>query len=83
MSCLQQVITVRGTSFEAANMEGGSAGTEDVAVGDLPVDLSQFLGQELSKSDRPELTAAKVSQCSTLANMLYLGTEYLPRIYNL
>lgn len=55
-----QVITVRGTSFEAGPAEGGSAASEDVALGDLPTDLSQFIGQELSKSDRPELTAAKV-----------------------
>lgn len=55
------MITVRGTSFEAAPVEGGSAAQEEVAAGDLPTDLSQFLGQELSKSDRPELTAAKVS----------------------
>ncbi|XP_050731257.1 electron transfer flavoprotein subunit alpha, mitochondrial-like [Eriocheir sinensis] len=54
-----KVITVRGTSFEAAPAEGGSAASEDVALGDLPTDLSQFIGQELSKSDRPELTAAK------------------------
>ncbi|KAK3878915.1 hypothetical protein Pcinc_016458 [Petrolisthes cinctipes] len=54
-----KVITVRGTSFEAASVEGGNAETEDVAVGDLPLDISQFVGQELSKSDRPELTAAK------------------------
>lgn len=54
-----KVITVRGTSFEAAAVEGGSAAQEDIAAGDLPTDLSQFLGQELSKSDRPELTAAK------------------------
>jgi len=49
-----KVITVRGTSFEVASAEGGSATSEDVAVGDLPSDdFSQFLGQELSKSDRP------------------------------
>merc|ERR1712035_65454 len=54
-----KVITVRGTSFEAAPVEGGSAAHEDVTLGDLPTDLSQFIGQELSKSDRPELTAAK------------------------
>lgn len=54
-----KVITVRGTSFEAASLEGGSAVIEDVTVGELPLDVSQFLGQELSKSDRPELTAAK------------------------
>lgn len=54
-----KVITVRGTSFEAAEAQGGSAGSENVAVADLPVDMSQFISQELSKSDRPELTAAK------------------------
>lgn len=55
-----QVITVRGTSFEPAELSGGSAGSEPLPVSDLPIDMSQFIGQELSKSDRPELTAAKV-----------------------
>lgn len=55
-----QVITVRGTSFEPAELSGGSAGSEAFPVSDLPIDMSQFIGQELSKSDRPELTAAKV-----------------------
>ncbi|XP_066940583.1 electron transfer flavoprotein subunit alpha, mitochondrial [Macrobrachium rosenbergii] len=54
-----KVITVRGTSFEAAAAEGGSASSDAVAAGDLPLDVSSFIGQELSKSDRPELTAAK------------------------
>ncbi|XP_071545682.1 electron transfer flavoprotein subunit alpha, mitochondrial [Panulirus ornatus] len=54
-----KVITVRGTSFEATGLEGGSASSENVAVADLPLDMSEFIGQELSKSDRPELTAAK------------------------
>lgn len=54
-----KVISVRGTSFEAAEVQGGGAASEDVAVGDMPMDVSQFVGQELSKSDRPELTAAK------------------------
>jgi len=54
-----KVITVRGTSFEPAK-EGGSASQEkapDVNVADIK---SQFVKQELAKSDRPELTAAKV-----------------------
>lgn len=54
-----KVITVRGTSFEAAETSGGSAASEDVTVADIPADISSFLGQELTKSDRPELTAAK------------------------
>ncbi|XP_069158310.1 electron transfer flavoprotein subunit alpha, mitochondrial isoform X1 [Procambarus clarkii] len=54
-----KVITVRGTNFEAASTEGGNANTEDVVVTDMAVGLSEFISQELSKSDRPELTAAK------------------------
>merc|ERR1712212_750374 len=54
-----KVITVRGTSFEAAELGAGGAASEPFAVGDPPLDMSQFIGQELSKSDRPELTAAK------------------------
>jgi electron transfer flavoprotein alpha subunit len=54
-----KVITVRGTAFEAASAEGGSASIEPVAVG-ADTDLSRFIGQELSKSERPELTSARV-----------------------
>merc|ERR1719385_35374 len=53
-----KVITVRGTAFEAAATSGGSAATEPVAS-DVKNDLSSFVGQELSKSDRPELASAK------------------------
>lgn len=53
-----KVITVRGTGFDAA-AEGGSAAIENVsAVADSG--KSSFVGRELAKSDRPELTAAKV-----------------------
>jgi electron transfer flavoprotein alpha subunit len=54
----KKVITVRTASFQATG-EGGSASIEDVAV---PADpgLSSFVGEELSKSDRPELTSAKI-----------------------
>ena len=55
-----KVITVRGTAFEAASAEGGSAPIEPVAVG-ADTDLSRFIGQELSKSERPELTSARSS----------------------
>lgn len=53
-----KVITVRGTAFDAASAEGGSATIEDAAAG-ADAGLSKFVGQELSKSERPELTSAK------------------------
>lgn len=54
-----KVITVRGTGFDAAAATGGSAPVETVAaVADSG--KSSFVGRELSKSDRPELTAAKI-----------------------
>ncbi|MDC7708209.1 electron transfer flavoprotein subunit alpha/FixB family protein [Vogesella indigofera] len=53
-----KVITVRTTAFEAA-ATGGAANVEAVAtVSDAG--LSSFVGQELTKSDRPELGAAKI-----------------------
>jgi len=54
-----KVFTVRGTAFEAAVVEGGSATSEDVAASSA-VGMSEWLEQTLSKSDRPELTSAKV-----------------------
>ena len=53
------VMTVRGTSFDAAAAEGGSAAVEAVSAA-KDAGLSSFVGEELAKSDRPELTAAKV-----------------------
>jgi electron transfer flavoprotein alpha subunit len=54
-----KVITVRTTGFDAAAATGGSAATETAAaVADSG--KSVFVGRELAKSDRPELTAAKV-----------------------
>ncbi|MEJ7930449.1 electron transfer flavoprotein subunit alpha/FixB family protein [Ramlibacter sp. AN1015] len=54
-----KVITVRTTGFDAAQAEGGSASVQKVdAVADSG--KSSFVGQEIAKSDRPELTAAKV-----------------------
>lgn len=54
-----KVITVRGTAFDAVAAEGGSAAVEAVAaVHDAG--LSSFVGEEIVKSDRPELTAAKI-----------------------
>jgi electron transfer flavoprotein alpha subunit len=54
-----KVITVRTTGFDAAPAEGGSAVVENVAAaGDAG--KSSFVSREVAKSDRPELTAAKV-----------------------
>jgi len=55
----KKVITVRATGFDPAAAEGGSAAVEDVAAADNP-GLSTFVGQELSTSERPELTSARV-----------------------
>ena len=55
----KKVITVRGTAFEKAAREGGAAGVEAVS-GKGDQGLSSFVGAEISKSERPELTSAKV-----------------------
>jgi electron transfer flavoprotein alpha subunit len=55
----KKVITVRTTAFEKAASEGGSGTTETVDAG-APFGKSSFVGAELSKSERPELTSAKV-----------------------
>jgi electron transfer flavoprotein alpha subunit len=53
------VITVRGTAFEKAATEGGSAAIEAVGgAGDAGV--SAFVSSEIAKSERPELTSAKI-----------------------
>ena len=54
-----KVVTVRATAFAAAPAEGGSATVEPVA-GAAGAGLSEFVGAELSKSERPELTAARI-----------------------
>jgi len=53
------VITVRGTAFEKASPEGGSASIEAVS-GPGDSGLSSFVSSELAKSERPELTSAKI-----------------------
>jgi len=53
-----KVVTVRGTGFDAA-AEGGSAPVETLAAGP-DAGLSKFNGQELTKSARPELAAARI-----------------------
>ena len=53
-----KVITVRTSTFQATG-EGGSAPIEDAAAAPDPA-ISSFAGEELSKSNRPELTSAKI-----------------------
>ena len=53
------VVTVRGTAFEKAAAEGGSAEIEDVS-GPADAGISSFVSEEIAESDRPELTSAKV-----------------------
>jgi electron transfer flavoprotein alpha subunit len=53
------VITVRGTAFEKAAASGGSASVEAVS-GASEAGLSSFVGAELAKNERPELTSAKI-----------------------
>jgi electron transfer flavoprotein alpha subunit len=55
----KKVLTVRASSFDPVPAEGGSAAIEAVSI--APVEgKSKYLGSELSKSERPELTAAKI-----------------------
>ncbi|WP_448681257.1 electron transfer flavoprotein subunit alpha/FixB family protein [Pseudomonas nicosulfuronedens] len=58
-SAAVKVITVRGTGFDAVPAEGGSASIEQ--LGEVfDARHSAFVGEELAKSDRPELTAARI-----------------------
>lgn len=54
----KKVITVRTTAFASANL-GGSAAIENITA-PADTDISSFKSEELSKSDRPELTSAKI-----------------------
>jgi electron transfer flavoprotein alpha subunit len=55
----KKVITVRGTAFDKASAEDGSGTVEAVDSGSAS-GKAEFVGAELSKSERPELTSAKV-----------------------
>ncbi len=74
----KKVVTVRTASF-AATGKGGSAPVEAVSAAANP-GLSSFVGEELSKSDRPELTSAKiiVSGGRAIANRENFGTYIEP-----
>ena len=54
-----KVITVRTTGFDAAAAAGGSAAVETAAA-TADAGKSTFMGSEIAKNDRPELTAAKI-----------------------
>ncbi len=54
-----KLISVRMTAFEDAASEGGSASVESVAAADDP-GISSFVGQDLTVTERPELTSARV-----------------------
>ncbi len=54
-----KIITVRTTGFDPATADGGNA-TIDIAQPANGLDKSSFVGQQLTKSERPELTAAKI-----------------------
>ena len=54
-----KVIGVRTTSFDSADAESGSASVESVTAAEIS-SLVSFVGQELSQSDRPELTSADI-----------------------
>ncbi|WP_290538211.1 MULTISPECIES: FAD-binding protein [Alcanivorax] len=55
----KKVITVRGTSFDGVAAEGGSASVENIDIA-KDAGISSFVGEELAKSDRPELTSAEI-----------------------
>jgi len=54
-----KLITIRTTAFDAAPTEGGNAAIEKIEAVACPV-LAEFLGQELTPSERPELTSAGI-----------------------
>ena len=54
-----KVITVRTTGFDAAPATGGTAAVDSMAAASAS-DKTRFVGSEIAKNDRPELTAAKV-----------------------
>ncbi len=55
----KKIITVRTTTFQAANAQGGSAEVEEISP-DLGDQKSEFIEETLSDSDRPDLSSAKI-----------------------
>ncbi|AJE21544.1 electron transfer flavoprotein subunit alpha/FixB family protein [Azotobacter chroococcum] len=58
-SAAVKVVSVRATGFDAVAGEGGSASIEAVSSGS-DAGLSRFVGEEIARSERPELTGAKI-----------------------
>ena len=58
-SAVVKVITVRATGFDAVAGEGGSAAIEAIGAA-CDAGISAFVGEEIAKSERPELTGAKI-----------------------
>jgi electron transfer flavoprotein alpha subunit len=58
-SDVKKVLTIRGTAFDKAAAEGGNASVETVS-GKGDAGLSSFVSAEIAKSERPELTSAKI-----------------------
>jgi len=54
-----KIITVRGTAFAPAAATGGNAAIETIEKAEAP-GITEFVGAELSKSERPELTSARI-----------------------
>jgi electron transfer flavoprotein alpha subunit len=54
-----KLMTVRTTAFEPASEQGGSAASESLATGEVS-DLVSFVGQDLTVTERPELTSARI-----------------------
>jgi electron transfer flavoprotein alpha subunit len=55
-----KVVTIRPTTFEAAAADGGSAEVITIDAHADSNDMSNFVGQELTRSERPELTSARI-----------------------
>jgi len=55
-----KLFSVRGTAFPPAEAGGGGAGSENLDVSGVKNELTKYVGATLAKSDRPELTAAKI-----------------------
>uniref|UniRef100_A0A8C0PFT6 Electron transfer flavoprotein subunit alpha, mitochondrial n=1 Tax=Canis lupus familiaris TaxID=9615 RepID=A0A8C0PFT6_CANLF len=72
-----KVFSVRGTSFEAAATSGGSASSEK-ASSTSSVGIAEWLDQKLTKSDRPELTGAKVVVSGVGASRAAVDAGFVP-----
>jgi electron transfer flavoprotein alpha subunit len=72
------VITVRGTAFAKADATSGS-GTVEAVSGGTDAGLSSFVGAEIAKSERPELTSAKIIVSG--ASRAAVDAGYVPNDY--